>query len=371
MFFLKGVIMGGRYQLYNILFTRFVTDLHKMGVKVVCFAPQCDTNDQLDFFIPDKENEYIKNVQLLDKVCSKTDKPIRATLNIRHYRTVPMTIDFNLEKICRPHGELISNFVRHTQELAQYINSHESDVLAVISNNLNLLIFETSAQFWFANDISLRNLTIKLLSRENLEKLLGLTTKQLQLLAVLISSKYLPKKAVHNFINENINGKNINKIDFLANYVNQRTLPNPYSGQFFAIDDIAQDLVSEDSAMDVANALENGLDCYNMNLQTNTGGNAFVKFCKEHNSFIYRLITEEIYLVKDIAFIDFRSFKGKNYAELVVPLLQRILGILYKNDSEKPANRKICLKFAHDEPFKVARIDLIYPQSMVFRRNTF
>lgn len=353
-----GVIIGGRYQNYNIWFSRFVNELRKMGTRMVCFSSQFHFDDELHFFIPDRENEYIKHLQLMDKVTTAPQPKL--VLNAKHYRFMPMTVDFNFEKICRPHSELVWNYYRHTEEIAKFAKENENDVLAIISNSMELFLFEMKAQFWYANDTNLRDMTTLCLNRELLERKLGLNTSQLQLLSVLISSRYLPKKLIHDFTHQ---PPEINRIEYMASYVNQHTLEIPINGKYFAIDAIADSMVGQENSMDIANAIENGLSRFDMSIPVAKVNNQFAKFCKKNNSFIYKLIADDIFLVKDIPYIDFRHNAGKNYADLLVPLLQRLTGILYTNNAERPANRKICMKFAHDEPYKVVRIDVVYPKS--------
>ena len=79
--------------------------------------------------------------------------------------------------------------------------------------------------------------------------------------------------------------------------------------------------------------------------------------------FLYKLSTDETFCVRDIEYIDFRNYKSKSYAELIVPILMKMCGILFKDNTPRPDVRKICMKLAHDEPFKLTEEDIIYPPS--------
>lgn len=92
--------------------------------------------------------------------------------------------------------------------------------------------------------------------------------------------------------------------------------------------------------------------------------NLFLKYFKQRNIFLYKLATDDTFNVKDIDYIDYRNYKSKSYAELIIPILKKICGILYKDNTNRPDVRKICMKHAHDEPFKVTEEEIIYPSSI-------
>ena len=81
---------------------------------------------------------------------------------------------------------------------------------------------------------------------------------------------------------------------------------------------------------------------------------------------MYKLVTDDIFNIRDIDFIDFRNFRSKSYAELIVPILMKLCGILLKDNKRRPITREICVKHAHDEPFKVTEETIIYPRSKTF-----
>lgn len=337
-----GALLGGRYQIYNILFERFIKELLRYKVKVKFFSAIHQETDQLGLFIPKMEHEYHRHIELMDRLRSDPKSRINPS--------VPSTTEYNLISIiekCCPKDSLQTNYYRHAQEIIQYANAHAGNVLAIISNHLQLLMFDGSFQFWYANDIDLKTLYVTSICRKTLELSLDMNTKQLQLLSVLVGSPYLPSEIIDLHL-PGIYTEGINRIGKLAEYIKEKGAM-----------DIEQLLSPENG---IINAIENGLNCYDTRFNVTTlCEDSFTKFSKQRNPFIYTLIADDVFLIKDIAFIDYRFGGSSNYAELVVPLLQKMLGILFKKSLIRPKDRKICLKFAHDEPYRVVKIPIIFP----------
>lgn len=61
--------------------------------------------------------------------------------------------------------------------------------------------------------------------------------------------------------------------------------------------------------------------------------------------------------------IDYRKFDAKNYADLIIPIVMKLRGILTKDDLPLLSTRLIFLKFSHDEPPMMNEQEIIYPTS--------
>lgn len=351
-----GIFLGGRYQIYNNLFIRFVKELISNGVNVQFFSAVHQATDQLDLFLPKMEMEYYRHIKLMDNRFSDLQS------HIHHEKSpsVPATIEYNLlalvKKLCAKNS-LHHNYYRHSQEIIQYANAHSDDVLAIISNDLQLLLFDGTFQFWYSNGINFKTLNTTAICRKTLEMALVVNTQQAQLLSVLIGSPYLPSFIIDNFLSK-CDIHETNKVEILATLITQKT-----TALNIDLESIASDIDrSFGSKTDIVNAIENGLNCYDTTFSVSTlCDDAFTIFSKERNPFIYTLIVDNVFLVKDIAFVDYRFADGRNFANLIIPLLQKMMGILFKKSLIKPMDRKICIKFAHDEPFRVVQIPIIYP----------
>lgn len=342
--------------MYNILFERFIKELLSNKVKLKFFSAERETTDDLHFFIPKMEMEYCRHIRWMAEHC----EPNNGHTDGDQIHSVPRAIELNLiaaiKKLC-PKNAVQINYYLHAQEIAKYANMHSANVLAIISNDLQLLLFEGSYQFWYANHIDLSTLNASLFCRKTLEKSIALNTKQLQLLSVLIASPFLPAKIAENIVS-NIKMQSTNEIVRLAHFVRQKSHPT------LDLEQIANDIFYPNVSDEDVNAIENGLNCYDINFSVATpNNNPFTTFSKQCNPFIYTLMVTDVYLNKDIAFVDYRSDQTKSFPDLAVPLLQKMMGILFEKSFIKPLDRKICMKFAHDEPHRVIRIRVIYPKS--------
>lgn len=355
-----GILLGGRYQIYNILFDRFVAQLMAAKVRLSFFVAVHEFTDELSLFIPKMEAEYYNHIRLMDNHSANAKGSVDGQRN----PFVPLSMQHNLialiKKRCARNA-LHYNYYRHTQEIIQYANANADDILAIISNDLHLLLFESAPQFWYANDINFETLSITLMCRKTLEIAIDLNAKQMQLLSVLIGSPYLPAAIVDSALAKCDDASSAtNKIQQLANYIRRKTHASHIDLRQIAMD-ISHSFGFPDQIM---NAIENGQNCFDTGFTIETLGNdAFIAFSKDRNPFIYTLMIDDVYLIKDIAFIDYRYTDDRcSFAKLAVPLIQKMIGILFKTNAIKPMDRKICMKFAHDEPYRVVKLDVIYPE---------
>lgn len=364
-----GLIFGGRYATYLEHFRFFFESLKKANVELIFFAMGKKLNYDLELFIENQKDEYKAILNRLDKLDARDG----AVKSIPRYGSVnaraPLTMHYNMLKLVREFGELRINYVRHNQEIAKYIEQHDGAILAVITNDNDFMVFEGDFQFWQASDVDLRNLTGSRMCRYKLRSRLGLNSKQLQLLSALSGSMYLPKIRLGRFYGR-IRDESVGDhyIAHLANYVNgvqllKRGDKNEYC---FDLNAIACDVFGVNYGSEKWDAIVKGLEQYDLNfstVDTTKHMTQAMKFAKTHNMFIYKLLTDEIHLTTDIAFIDYRNYRSKTYAELIIPLLQKVYGILHANEFQRPREQAVCMKYSHDELYKVQKEAIVYPPS--------
>lgn len=365
-----GQCLGGKYSLWLFYFRKFFKQLKEANAELIFFAAGKKLTDELMVFIPKREEEYMKYLGVLDEIDesngSVSEFMKRKNFDIR----APITMEYNMQKLAQECGELRINYVRHNQEIAKYIKQHNGHVLAVVTNDNDFMVFDGDFQFWQANDINMKDLVGFRMNREKIRARLDLTSEQMQLLSALSGSSYLPVPVMKEFYSkirdEAIEG---NRIPQIAKYIREEVPVLPTAEKDcvrFDLAKIAQDIFGEDYSEQDVNAIENGLAQYNLNFASDNAGahmQRSMAFCKTRNMFIYKLFTDDVYLVKDIAYIDFRNYKSKNYADLIIPLLRKMQGIIFANERNKPQERAVCMKYAHDEPYKVVEEPIDYPRS--------
>lgn len=237
----------------------------------------------------------------------------------------------------------------------QICKKQADHVLAVISNDLNVLIFYGSHQFWYANSIDVKALNATSFCRRTLDTSLGLTTQQLQLMSVLIGlTPYMPKQIIENWlVKHDIQVTDI--IEQVASIIKQNTIDSKID-----VDKIAIDLFDKHSKHDI-NAITNGLSYYDIRFSVKMPINdSFTEFSRNRNSFIFKL--DDVFLIKDISYFDYREKRAQYFPGLVISVLQKMIGILFAKQIIKPMDRKICMKIAHDEPSRIIHIPVIYPE---------
>lgn len=363
-----GQLMGGRYSLNLLYFNNFFQSLNNARAELVFFVAEKTLSDEAAIFIPDREKEYIKYIQILDEIDASAGDIGAYVAQRQSDIKAPMAMELNLQKLVRNFGKMQTNHFRHNQEIAQYAKQHDDSILAIITNDTDFMIFDGNFQYWRANDITMKDLTVFGYCREKLRKLLELNTQQLELLSALSGSIYLPCDVLTDFyfqigIHSTTYGKHIAP---LAYYISNKMQTESVTSN---IEKIACDVFGKNYTSPDINAITNGLVQYNLNFEKPV--TKALEFCKERNAFVYKLLTDEVYLIKDISYIDYRKYKSKNYAELVVPLVRKLHGILYANERPRPKTRTICMKYAHDEPYKVVDEPINYPPSMTLDTLNF
>lgn len=375
-----GAILGGRFDYYNHLLTQLLKNLSNSSAKLVFFMPGKRYTDDLPFFIPKTEFTYSLGIEMLDKMENgQTLKSLTERTAHECSARNTLTFAYNLKRMARRYGDLIVTYQEHNQEIARYAKNHDQ-VLAVITNDTDFMAFEGDFEFWLASDINVRYMTCTRYCKNKLYAKLGFDhgAYQMQLLASLCGSNYLPIFIITNFLkrvteqNSNDNPLVRGKILNVAAYVRRQPYELIDNKPKYDLKQISQDIFGDGFTEFELNSVANGLACYqldfdeekiNSGYREHAGRNAFLQFCKTHCSFAYKMATDEIILVKDLTFVDYRNYKSKSYAELVKPILMKICGILFVHDPDRPTVRQICMKHAHDEPSKLTEETVIYPSS--------
>lgn len=368
-----GVILGGHYDRYNGMMRQFLENITKAGAKLVFFMPGRQHSDDLQFFIPKVEEKYINSINVLDAMEEQVD--LKEFLRKTHqpWRRVHPDLSFNcnLKKLVMRFGDFHVTYEQHNQEIARYAIENRDSILAIISNDTDFVAFSgVACEFWYASSMNFKELACNRYNKGRLYDKLGFEhgAVQMQLLSALCCSEYLPFFAIEDFldrlkVNENPNQRG--KIRNVSAYVKRQSFVMVENKITYDLEQISRDVFGEGFSREQLNTIANGLAYYNLDFEypRHRDLNAFLQFCKKHKSFPYKLATDDVFNVRDITYIDYRNYKSKSYAELVIPLLMKLCGILFKDDARRPIVRKICMKHAHDEPSKVTEEAVIYPSS--------
>lgn len=376
-----NAVFGGCYIYYQSHLKQFLENLIKMDVKLVFFMAGRQYTDDLKLFIEVRESIYINCLEVLDKIegysdCNELEAAFRHKFQtFRCDFRMNSSFEFNMDRFVRHYGEIHVNYVQHNQEIARYAKQHANEVLAIITNNTDFMAFEGDFQFWKANNTNVLNMTCYRYCRRTLHAKLGLDFHQMQLLGALSGSKYLPIHMVSDFFNRlacaNDDPMKIGKIWNVSTYTKKQPYEVVNNKPIFNLAEISKDVFGEEYTSEMLNCIAKSLKTYDLDFVDDHEPND--SFLKKHNPFLHKLSTNDIFCVIDIEYIDFRNYKTKSYADLIIPILMKMCGIMLKNNSPRPKVRKICMKHAHNEPFKVTEEVIIYPPSkyriILFQNN--
>lgn len=365
------VALGGLFPSYNKKLKDFVANLIDSGAALVFFMPGNMHKNEATFNSARSNATYLQYVSALDKIEQITSISDLENAFANMYRefdcNFPMVkaYEYNLERMTRSKGEFYINNGRHRQRIARYAKEHANEVLAVITNDTDFLAFEGRFQFWHAKSINLNNLTGQRYSKRILYDKFGMNIHQMQLLGALCGSNYLSSEILSGFHNrlasENTDPKKNGKIWLVSAYVKKQVYTADDGEINFDLHKLSSDVFGCRYTPEQRRSIGKCLKSYHTNFTDDENVNE--SFLMGHNTFLFDLSESEIFHILDIEFVDFRNCKTKNYAELIIPVLMKMCGILFKDRVERPVVRKICVKQAHDEPFKVVEHEIIYPSS--------
>lgn len=376
-----GSILGGRYDLYNHLLKQLCKNLCRNGAKLVFFMVGKRYTDDLSIFVTKAEFRHNNSMDILNKMRDHTDiKSLTTKKLLQCSARDSHAFTYNFQKLLRRFGDIRVTHVEHNREIAQYLNKNSDQVLALISNDTDFLAFEGDFELWLTADLNLKQMTCHKVEKEKLFDRLGFNygAHQMKLLSALSGTVYLPIEQVINFITELNNNRHesskIGKIWAISEYVRRESIEMVNNKPQFDLDKISGDVFGPDHSDWQRQAISNGLDIYRVDfnddeLKSQEMENEFLSFCKERNPFLFKLAADEVYVVKDISFIDYENYRSKTYSQLVIPILMKIWCILFQNDYTRSGMRQIFMKHNHDEPFKTTEEFVIYPPSKASHSN--
>lgn len=367
-----GIILGGNYDRYNKMMRTFLENISMAGVKLVFFMPGHQYSDDLQFLIPKTEEIYNNSLEILDTIDENSD--LRAYLRekkLHDHMRMELSFDYNLKKLVSNFGHFYVTHEQHNQEIARYANKNADRVLALITNQNDFLAFSGGKyEYWRATSIDPTGMTCHRYNKKKLFDKLGFVgIVQMQLFSALCRSIFLPKYAIEHFLDrlaeENANPLQCGMIWNVSGYVKDQHISTVNDEMPYDLDLISRDVFGEDYSREQLDTIAKGLAYYKLKFELTPCPelNAFLQHCKHENLFAYKLATDDIFNVKDISYIDFRNYKSTSYAELVIPILMKMCGVLFKDDEHRPTERKICMKHAHDELLKMTDETIMYPSS--------
>ncbi|XP_055320075.1 uncharacterized protein LOC129577310 [Sitodiplosis mosellana] len=328
----NSLIVGGQYDIYNKKITKFFEKLREWNAKLVFFCRPF-LNDIDEATIANAYNHAVRN-----------SLPEFMLDQMKMGRWSPCHMDkrflYNLMQICSGYGEVYTHMHGATFNIVQYAREHSDEVLAMIDNDTDFLLFEGEYQYWSLADLDILRFQTKKYCSDVLHDRLKLNTQQIQMLAALsrLKGDCIPNLARDMETTEN-SGKTIFK---LSNYV--RGLDN-----LGALERIAADIFGENYTPQQLKEIQGELIRYQMPEPDNLSGRNqsfrdFVEFSKINLYFVYGLAVETVSTNQALAFIDLRRPDSTEFIQLMTTMLMKQCGIIFKDVEERPHSRTVKIK---------------------------
>lgn len=343
---------------------------------LVFFFVEKNIHDEPEFIIPNLEQEYLRSSELLeiiDEFDGDFDFRIYDERDISIYKNAHGLIN-NMWRVCRDYGEVHFVYERGDQQIAQYVKRNKNFVMAVMTDNSDFIVFETIEKIWWTGEVEFGEQKVLCLDRTRIIQHLRMTQRQLELLACLSGrSDSLPTSILEWQLYAPIYDEDTyeNLFECLCSYVHGKLNEN---GEMCTIEEIAYDIFGPNYTKHQENSISNAIAHYDLDFKSRVdfANDQTMTFIKQRNSFIFKMMTDDIYVVADIGYIDLRYFKTKKFTTILMPILQRCFGILFAHMQKKrPKTRKICMKYKHNEPYIIKEEIIQYSSSTkTIHKNT-
>lgn len=297
--------------------------------------------------------KYSVITKILDDIYSEPDRIDSDFLLKKHSNDIPInsTVVPSLINLAMEFGELKkAYFDECDKEIADY--AVKNNVLAVISDDTDFLIFDGDYEFWACRDLDLQNLTTMEYRKPVIRRSLSLSAKQMPLFATIYGNGFLNYVKVYQFHRKNVSS--------VVKYVKQ--FPTRLVEQDF--ERMARNIYGPKWSSDIPELIRNSLNSYNISelkigrveLEDELLFNAY----NDHNGYIYEILKDMPIKITDLYF-DFRSKDFKNYFDLIERLICRQMGVLLKHKNDPELERKVVIKKSHDDKYGMYAIKPEYP----------
>lgn len=174
-------LCGGRHQFIIKEFSKFFKRLTDLGVKLVFFRNGSCGTAKYEKRVKRQANRYMYMLDILDDVSQNMDSKEL----VRKYNDIPHSMDISpLTSVCTKFGEFhYSRNAEFKLEIAQFATNN--NVLAVLADDTDFLIYEGNWKYWDSKTVDHNLLTTMEYNKNALLEHLGLSAKQMPLLATI------------------------------------------------------------------------------------------------------------------------------------------------------------------------------------------
>lgn len=305
-----NVALGVRSNNFNKRFLKFFQKMSEAGAKFVFFVVgRKQTDDsyctEIQSRTTELDSEYHRYIQMMDAIENETE-----FLPKIHVHDLLNYTKSNIEHMCRDLGEFHVSHSLHNWEIAEYLCNQP--VMAIITDDSDFMAIDGEFEYWSLGNINFDTMDGARYNKDQLNSKLDLIPQRVHSVDVLTGSDSTPSHFSSEF------GELLNRLTSWYTWKSNRNL-------------------HEESEL--------------------------MEFCKTKYPIMYMLHTYEFFEIAEIVSVDFRMFRIYSYADMVVPVVMKLCGILSNDEPSRPQTRTIFAKFAHEDSAVVRHEDIIYPSS--------
>lgn len=329
-------------------------------------------HEEIKWFIDTTESTYSHSRDRYDKYDSLDIQTARkGSSTQKHSGDATNTILHDLQEICKQYGEIRISYNRHYPEMAKFIMQNEPNILSVITQMEYFLMFDGRFEYWLLPSLKRhgrgQSLSIVRFNRYILLQELGLSVKHLILLSAITESDFLPDRRRRQFVKRVCKDRGVGeqRMKCFIEYVKSQPVRKgdfEDATEYFDLDRVCADLFGPNFTEFEMNDTKNCIKQFNLNFEIEDAASESLRRVKGEFPFLYKLMVDEVFLLKENSGLDFRKCKSKTYTELMFPVIRKLLGIILANDADRPSHRLMCAKHVDDEPARVTLEEIIYPE---------
>lgn len=173
----RDVLYGGRWKLYSEIFEHVFAKLANAGADLVFFEDKLIDVDKYQTWISRQNQRYDEHIEVID--CINSGSPVDEIISMFDDKlngfssVIPI-----IESMARKHGVLKFAVDKDCDvQMASYAS--ENNVLAILSDDTDFLIFKGDWKFWSINKLKVETMKTFELNRKGLRSTLRLNDDQL------------------------------------------------------------------------------------------------------------------------------------------------------------------------------------------------
>lgn len=275
----------------------------------------------------------------------------------RKHTNLPIisTVISALINVAKEFGELKKTYYSECDmEIVDF--AIKNNVLAVVSDDTDFLIFEGNWKFWSANDINMENMTTMEYNKRAIREQINLSDKQMPLFATIYGNEFLAIKKMGTF-------------DNVTQYIREF----PVELEKSDIQKIVNDIYEKKGRSKRHCTKESIEKCVKDSLKSYKIGNIpnvapledelLTKAFNDVHGYIFEIL-EDLPIKVTLLYFDYRKNDFKNYFDSIKKLICRQMGVLLKHKNDPELTRTIITKKSHGSLYEKIKIKPEYPKDI-------